>query len=242
MEAVPPFKAYILDCDDTILDFAYTERQAFLEVYPRIAAYAPGEGAERLLERFIPINKATWADADKGLFPAREIPTKRFERLLPGADREALASIGAAYLEAMSRHALYLACAEEALRRLKSRDALLALGTNGFAAVQRGRISASGLGSYLDAIVISEEIGLRKPDPAFFQACLLALNDAAAVHGLDTRFRSSEVLVVGDNPRADIDAAMRAGFPACWVAPRSAFWPLDSQAPMYRVEGIGELG
>jgi putative hydrolase of the HAD superfamily len=53
---------------------------------------------------------------------------------------------------------------------------------------------------FFDAVTTSSETGYCKPDPEIFQAAVEALNVAP-----------SETLIVGDNPKDDIEAGIRAG-------------------------------
>ena len=53
----------------------------------------------------------------------------------------------------------------------------MAMVTNGIGEVQRARIERLGLGPYLDAVVISGEVGVAKPGPAIFDLAFAALGD-----------------------------------------------------------------
>jgi HAD superfamily hydrolase (TIGR01549 family) len=68
------------------------------------------------------------------------------------------------------------------------------------------RIEKLGLVSYFDLILGSDDIGLKKPDPAFFQ---LALDQ----FGLSPQ----EVLMVGDRLENDIRPAKSLGMKTIWV-------------------------
>lgn len=59
--------------------------------------------------------------------------------------------------------------------------------------------------------MVSEAVGLRKPDPRIFQLALERLNS-----------RPEKSLFVGDNPEADIAGARRAGLRTVWM--RNSHW------------------
>src|SRR5262245_42361183 len=59
---------------------------------------------------------------------------------------------------------------------------------------------------FFDAVTVSSEIGYSKPDPEIFEAAVRALDVPA-----------SAVLLVGDNPRDDVEAAMRTGLSAVLI-------------------------
>ena len=82
----------------------------------------------------------------------------------------------------------------------------------------------------LDVVVISEAVGLRKPDPAIFA---LAVTDL----GVD----AASTLFVGDNPEVDIVAAAAAGLQTAWFRNGLA-WP-DGLLPKADVDidTVGEV-
>jgi len=96
--------------------------------------------------------------------------------------------------------------------------------------VQRGRLATSGLSGHFTAVLISEEMGVAKPDPRFFHAAANAL-------GLEP----ARLLCVGDNPAADVAGARAAGIDACWFSPSGAPWPGPGEPPAYIVRDLGEL-
>lgn len=92
------------------------------------------------------------------------------------------------------------------LDALAARGVLMGIVTNGGAAMQRAKISALGLDRYMSTIVISDEVGLRKPDAAIFKRALANLGVVAA-----------DAWFIGDNPDLDVRAAHDAGLLAFWV-------------------------
>jgi putative hydrolase of the HAD superfamily len=76
----------------------------------------------------------------------------------------------------------------------------LGLVSNGTAATQRAKLKSLALDDLFDPIVISEEVGLRKPDVRIFELAIANWQIAPA-----------SVLFVGDDPIADIDGAKAAG-------------------------------
>jgi len=62
-----------------------------------------------------------------------------------------------------------------------------------------------GLRSFFDVVLISGQIGYRKPHPIVFRRLIEAL-------GVD----GGETLYVGDDPEADINGALRAGIQPIW--------------------------
>jgi putative hydrolase of the HAD superfamily len=91
-----------------------------------------------------------------------------------------------------------------ALRGLGIRVGVLTNGPSGF---QRRKLDVSGLGPELDAIAISGELGVAKPERAAFDKALALL---------DTR--AEETAMVGDSLENDVLGAMNAGLAAAvWM-------------------------
>jgi putative hydrolase of the HAD superfamily len=91
------------------------------------------------------------------------------------------------------------------LDRLKG-DYLLGLVTNGPCDLQCAKLDASGLRSNFGAVVISREVGVKKPEPRIFAIALGRLGTDAQ----DSAF-------VGDTPKSDIVGAHAAGMKAVWL-------------------------
>jgi len=108
------------------------------------------------------------------------------------------------------------------------RDHRLALVTNGAPDVQREKLATTTLGSHFEAIVISAELGVGKPDPRIFRAAL----DALGVAGADAA-------VVGDSLERDVAGARRAGVRSVWLDRAGA--ALGPVAPDVRIGSLREL-
>ncbi|MGW2865914.1 HAD family hydrolase [Streptomyces sp. NPDC001205] len=114
----------------------------------------------------------------------------------------------------------------EGLEHLRTAGWRLGILTNGAADIQRAKIEAAGLTDAVDTIVISEEIGARKPEVDAFHV-------AVARCGGDP---STRAWMVGDNPAGDIAGARRAGLRTIWLRGRP--WPDDLAAPQHAVDDV----
>jgi YjjG family noncanonical pyrimidine nucleotidase len=224
------YRGFLLDADNTLLDYSRAEREAFLEAVAPALAGVPPEEARQTYSR---INAELWARFERRDITAEELKIGRFRALLDffglGPDRADAARLSAEYLAALSGKAFFLPHALEVLEEL-SRRAALCLITNGLTLVQKGRIHKAGIGRFFRAVLISEELGLAKPDPRFFLR-------AAEAAGLPR----SELLCVGDNPSADIGGARAAGVAGCWYNPGGAAWPGPGDPPERIIGDLREL-
>ena len=102
--------------------------------------------------------------------------------------------------------------------------------SNGDAHNQRLKLAASGLSASFDAIAISTEVGVAKPDPRIFDIVLRELGVSA-----------SRTLHVGDDEVNDIAGASAAGLLTCWISTGRSF-PVGPVRPTYQIESIANLG
>jgi putative hydrolase of the HAD superfamily len=105
--------------------------------------------------------------------------------------------------------------AHETLQYLQSKYTLHLI-SNGFRESQDVKISGTNLGIYFKHIIISEEVGVNKPDKAIFEH---ALNLAGTV--------KAESLMVGDSLEADVRGALDFGMDAIYFNPGGLDKPDD---------------
>jgi putative hydrolase of the HAD superfamily len=93
----------------------------------------------------------------------------------------------------------------EVLAAVRDRGLRTALITNGPSGLQRGKLATVGLDGF-DAVIVSGEVGHRKPRREIFDLALAELGVSAA-----------DALHVGDNQVADVAGAQAAGMVAVWI-------------------------
>lgn len=217
----------LFDADNTLWDFSASEASA-LELTLRQRDI---DWSDEVLGQYRVINHQAWSDYEQGLLPKEQLRTIRFQRLLEhyrvDHPAEELSFDYRTYLAA-STH--MLDGARALLDGLRSRYRL-GLVTNGLTEVQRPRLANTGLEDYFEFVVISDEIGVAKPHAAFWDHAYVQMD------GVD----KASVLVIGDNPNADVKGALDYGFDACWlrhpgVADRKGL------GETFRIRDIRELG
>jgi putative hydrolase of the HAD superfamily len=87
-----------------------------------------------------------------------------------------------------------------------------------------------GIAPYLDTVVVSEALGLRKPHPALVRAGLRGL-------GLEPH----EVVMVGDTFAEDVAGARAAGVDAVWIDAPGRGVPDGQPAPRHVVRALLEI-
>ena len=98
----------------------------------------------------------------------------------------------------------------DALDALRDAGDLVVVVTNGTSAQQRGKIALCAVEPHVDAVVISDEEGVAKPDPRLLEIGLERVGAARA----DRR----DVWMVGDAAHTDVAAGRAAGTRTGWVS------------------------
>jgi len=106
----------------------------------------------------------------------------------------------------------------------------LALITNGASDTQRTALRALGIEDRFDAIVISGEVGIAKPDASIFRL-------AADKLGLQPK----SVWHVGDSLRTDVAGARAAGVVAVWLNRPGARRESGEPEPEHEIRSLKEL-
>lgn len=100
--------------------------------------------------------------------------------------------------------------------------------TNGESRVQTEKMQRTGLARQVAAYVVSEDVGVRKPNPRIF-----------AIAADKVGMRLAGAWLIGDSPEVDIGGANALGIPSAWVR-RGRTWPDDRFAPTMQCDGLIE--
>lgn len=146
-----------------------------------------------------------------------------------GITGPAAGSLDQAYRDA--QHAIWLKTGARALVagiRRSGRRVVILTNFSGDTSAQHDKIDRLGIRDEVDAVVVTGDIGIHKPDPRAF---LTALERVGG--------RPEAAAMVGDNLHTDIEGALAAGFArAVWLT-RRKFRPAD---PRVRIAaGVREV-
>jgi len=193
----------LFDLDDTLLDFHASEHYALGKVLQTVGLVFN----QSHLAVYAKINRQCWDDFEAGKLPQDKINNLRFSRFLAALNlpNQDATQLGDYYLEQLTEKAVYMEGGQILLEE-HAYPYQLGIITNGLKQVQRPKLIKSGLADYFKVIVVSDEIGMAKPQTAIF-------DHAFEKMGLPAK---EKVLMIGDSLNSDIQGGINYGIDTCW--------------------------
>jgi len=253
-----PVQAVLFDLDDTLIVDEAISREAFAET-ARLAAALCGADSQAFIGDSMAAAKKRWIScpaiayckrigisAYEGLWgnfagdiePLRQLQewtpgfrTAVFEAALRAQEIEpngAEEELAVAWATARKKLSRLMPDAREVVTRLAERYKLGLL-TNGAPAFQRQKFAAFGLESRFQAVAVSGERDIGKPDPGIFHWLLGEL-----------AVKASEAVMVGNSLERDIAGARNAGICSVWIRVPGAEESVDV-TPDFEILSLAEL-
>jgi len=148
-----------------------------------------------------------------------------------GLDPAAVPTLLDAHRRELSRAIVFPAHHGSLLRALREQYRLAVVSNFDYTPTALGVLEREGIAHLFDAILVSDEVGWRKPKALIFETALERLGIAAA-----------EALFVGDRIDADVAGAQAAGLGSVWINPAAIPLPPDASPPDFEVRDLAELG
>lgn len=206
------YKAIFLDFDDTIGDWSSAARNALRDLYEQYQLNAIYGTCEDFIEAYEPYNLRLWAMYGRGEVSKERLQFLRFYHPIEQLSAESQESkvrmahdMGKRFLELTNKYFSVLPGAAEVVRELAKRYPLTII-SNGFKEVQYYKFAHSGLEDCFAHTIISEEVGINKPQPDIFRIAL-EMNGVTA----------DEAVMIGDSYTSDIAGAKAAGIDQIWL-------------------------
>ena len=214
-------KAVLFDLDETLLDRSGSLVAFLAEQHARFGERLGSVPFDRWRDRFLALD-------DRGRVSKSEVYPAILDTF--GGDEACTPELLADYQVNCCRHARANPGMADTLRTLRARGLALGIVTNGQTDFQTRHIDALQLQPQVDAILISETEGLRKPDPALFHR-------AADRLGME----ASGCLFVGDDPVSDILGAHHTGMRTAWLH-GGREWPTSAAAmPCVAIDRLSQV-
>src|SRR5579872_200311 len=216
---IKKYKHIFFDLDHTIWDFDKNAEEALQELYVIYRLKELGlQSADLFIETYTYHNHRLWAEYHTGKITKAELREARFKKtfLDLGLQPEVIpVGFEDAYVKLCPTKTNLFPDAHETLRYLSSKY-VLHLISNGFRESTEIKISGTNIGGYFQNVIISEIVGVNKPDKAIFEH---ALNLAGAT--------IPESLMIGDSLEADVYGALNFGMDAIYFNPLNLPKPGD---------------
>jgi len=197
------YKHIFFDLDRTLWDFDAAAEVAFERIYEKYNLKSLGiPSAHEFHTVYHPLNEELWVLYRADKITKDELNRTRFMKPLEHYgihDVELADHLSEDYVYWSPRIVKLVPGTMELLNYLKPKYHLHLI-TNGFQEVQHTKLHGSGLEPFFETLTVSEEVGVKKPNPEIFH---YALRKAGAI--------AEESLMIGDEMAVDIDGARAAG-------------------------------
>jgi len=223
-------KHVFFDLDRTLWDFDKNSSDALARLFVELNLIDAGiDNQDSFIKIYQKVNEECWKAYRHGLLEKEELRFRRFalafERF--GVFDEKLAKrMGDGYVDLSPTLTGLVDGTMDTLDYLGSKYDLHII-TNGFKEVQHIKIDNSGIGHHFKQVVISEDVGQKKPHPAVFDFALKASNA-----------RAEESIMIGDDLEADILGARDAGWDQVYFNPEEI---QHSEKIAFEVRHLSEL-
>jgi len=221
------YDIFLFDADNTLYDYDLAEKNALTT----IMAQQGLNYSEEVREKYREINMDAWARFENGEITKAELQSSRFERLFKHMDVSVDGTtFNKLYLEQLGRGSFLIDGAYEICKSIVEHEKKLYIVTNGLLATQEARIKHSKISQYISGAFISEVVGFEKPHVKYFEHVFSNIPSVS----------NEQVIIIGDNLRADIAGGINAGIDTCWFNLR-----LEENktgiAPTYEITKLSEL-
>ena len=208
------YKAIFLDWDGTIGDWTNAEHLALRDIYTTYHLDHLYASLDDYLAAYKPYNLELWGKYGRGEITKSYLHFERFYRPLLIQDEPELCGqrkdelshrIGDEFLRLTNTYFRLMPDADRVVRYLAAKYPLTIV-SNGFKEVQYYKFEHSGLSNCLTHTLVSDEIGINKPQPEIFRIALER-------NGV----KADEAIMIGDSYSSDIAGAKAAGIDQIWL-------------------------
>ena len=197
------YKHIFFDLDRTLWDFDAAAEVAFERIYEKYDLKEKGiPSAHDFHEVYHPLNEHLWELYRENRITKDDLNRTRFVLPLEHYgihDVELADHLSEDYVYWSPRIVRLVPGTMELLEYLKPKYHLHLI-TNGFQEIQDTKLTLSGMKPYFETLTVSEEVGVKKPNPEIFHYALRKANA-----------RAEESLMIGDEMAVDIDGARLVG-------------------------------
>lgn len=198
------FKWLLFDFDNTLVDFTKTAKKSLYLTFEENGK-ACNEDIYKVYKK---VNHQVWKDFEDGKLTAEDLRVKRFTDLFEaiGDKNSNPTTFSVGFLKNIIHASEMYDGVKELLDSLHGKFKM-SIVTNGLKEVQRPRLKKLGMMHYFDSIIVSDEIGFKKPQGEYFEYVWQSIPNPP---------EKSEVLIIGDSLNSDIRGGRNFGIKTCW--------------------------
>ena len=194
-----------IDFDDTLYDTHGNSVIALRELFDALHLEQWFPDPQVFYDRYWEANIDLWTRYSRGEITRDYLIVERFRRPLSYGDgleptEQYCLDASDLFLDLCSSKPGLVEGARELMDYLKAQGYRLHMCSNGFHEVQYKKLRSCGLDHHFDTIVLSEDAGVNKPSPLFFDYAIQK-----------TGAQKATTLMIGDNFQTDILGAKRYG-------------------------------
>lgn len=220
-------KHIFFDLDHTIWDFDRNAEETLNELYHTHKLKELGlQSCSDFILKYTENNHQLWADYHLGKITKEFLRAERFSKtfIQLGIHPDSVPhQFEDDYVSISPTKTNLFEAAEEVLAYLQQKYSLHII-SNGFKETTLTKMNLSNLNPYFENVIISEDVGVNKPNPQIFE---YALDKAKAT--------KAESIMIGDSLEADIYGALNFGMEAIF------FNPLEKEKPAEVAKQITHL-
>lgn len=209
-----------LDLDDTLIDFHANSLAALRLTYEECRLDRYFATCDAWTDSYMRHNHALWDRYNRAEITQPYLRMHRFldpvKEQCPEVDEASFIPearrLDTVYLDLLAQQKCMIDGAIDLVRHLRAHSYNIGVLSNGFTDVQHRKMRTVGLDTLVDAVVLSDDIGVNKPDPRIY---------SYAMERTGCPDPSAHIMI-GDNPATDIAGALASGWRAILFAPSSA--------------------
>lgn len=204
------YKNLFFDLDHTLWDFEANAKDSIAEIFAGTDLQQRGiENFDDFFARYSVHNARLWELYTQGRVKQDVLKWKRMYLAMLDfkiADEKLAKEMDKKFLSILPTKRKLFPHTREMLDYLAGKNYRLSLITNGFDAIQAGKLQSSNLTDYFGEVITSERSNSLKPKAEIFEFALQV-----------TKSEKAESIMLGDNQTADIQGAQDSGWDTVWV-------------------------
>lgn len=224
------YKNLFIDLDDTLYDFSAASQESFRETYDLLHYDRFFKSFEHFYSIYEPYNLELWHIYGKGKITKEELNKRRYSYPLEVVgihDQELADTFCREALGRIPTKNRLIVGAIELLEYLHPKYNLYIL-SNGFKELQSRKMRTAGIDKYFDALILSEDIGINKPNRELYEYALQK-----------TASKVEDSIMIGDMFETDIVGAANIGMKQIYFNPKKK--ENHTFAPTYMVTELLQI-